>query len=69
MAIISINLGFINILPIPGLDGGHALISIIEGVTRNKLPAKIKIGIQQAGMLLLLGFIIFVIYNDITRIL
>ena len=69
MAIISINLGFINILPIPGLDGGHALISIIEGISRKKLPAKIKVGIQQAGMLLLLGFIIFVIYNDITRIL
>ena len=42
---------------------------MVEGISRNKLPSKIKVGIQQAGMLLLLGFIIFVIYNDITRIL
>ena len=68
MAIISINLAFINILPIPGLDGGHALISIIEGVSRRKLPGKVKMGIQQVGMFLLLGFIIIVIYNDITRL-
>ncbi len=68
MAIISVNLAFLNILPIPGLDGGHALISIIEGISRRKLPAKVKLGVQQVGMFLLFGLIIFVIYNDLTRI-
>ena len=42
MAIISVNLGIINILPIPGLDGGHAFIAIIEGVIGKELPLKIK---------------------------
>ena len=69
MAIISVNLAFINILPIPGLDGGHALISIIEGIIRKKLPSKVKISIQSIGMLILFSFIILVIVNDISRLL
>ena len=69
MAIISINLAFINILPIPGLDGGHALISIIEGLAGKKLPSKIKVSIQSFGMLILFSLIILVIFNDIMRLL
>ena len=46
MAFISINLGFINILPIPGLDGGHVIIALIEGLIRRELPLKLKMGIQ-----------------------
>ena len=42
MAFISVNLGFINILPIPGLDGGHVLIALIEGMIRRDLPIKIN---------------------------
>ena len=42
----SFYLAFINILPIPGLDGGHALIAIIEGIIRRKLHPKIKMGFQ-----------------------
>ncbi|MFQ6610397.1 MAG: RIP metalloprotease, partial [Fidelibacterota bacterium] len=44
MAIISINLAFLNILPIPAMDGGHIVIAIIEGISRRKLPAKVKLG-------------------------
>ena len=69
MAIISVNLAFINILPIPGLDGGHALISIIEGILGRKLPTKIKVSIQSIGMIILFSLIIIVIFNDIMRLL
>lgn len=68
MAFISSNLGLINILPIPGLDGGHALISIVEGVIRRELPVKIKYGIQFIGIILILSLFIFTIFNDIRNI-
>ena len=67
-AIISINLAFINILPIPGLDGGHILLVTLEAITRREFPLKVRMIIQQAGMAFLLLLIIVVIYNDITRI-
>ena len=69
MAIISVNLGLINILPIPGLDGGHVLIALIEGGIRKDLPIKVKLGIQQVGMLLILILFFTIIINDIQRIL
>ena len=67
-AIISINLGFINILPIPGLDGGHILLVTLEAITRRQFPLKVRMVIQQAGMAMLLLLIIVVIYNDLSRI-
>ena len=69
IAIISVNLGLINILPIPGLDGGHVLIALIEGAIRRDLPIKIKLGIQQAGLLLILMLFIIIMVNDIQRLL
>jgi len=69
MAFISINLGFINILPIPGLDGGHVLIALIEGVIRRDLPLKVKMGIQQVGLLILLMLFITIMVNDIQRLI
>ena len=69
MAIISVNLGLINILPIPGLDGGHVLIALIEGTIRRDLPIKVKLGIQQAGLLLILILFITIMVNDIQRLL
>ena len=69
MAFISINLGFINILPIPGLDGGHVLIALIEGMIRRDLPLKLKLGIQQAGLLILLILFITIMVNDIQRLI
>jgi len=68
MAFISSNLGLINILPIPGLDGGHALISIIEGIIRRELPIKVKYGIQFIGIILILSLFIFTIFNDIRNL-
>lgn len=68
MALISCNLAFINILPIPGLDGGHILIIMIEGILRRKLSIKTRMVIQQVGMAFLLLLIVTVIVNDISRL-
>jgi len=68
MAIISVNLAFINILPIPGLDGGHFLIIVIEGIIRRPLPTNAKLIIQQVGMLFLLGLVLFITIQDIARL-
>ena len=68
MAIISVNLAFINILPIPGLDGGHFLIISIEGIIRRPLPLNVKLIIQQVGMLFLLGLVLFITIQDISRL-
>ena len=68
MAMISTILGFMNILPIPGLDGGHALITIIEGITSKKIPFNIKMIIKQISIFLLLGLTLLVLGNDIKNL-
>ncbi len=68
MALISVNLAFINILPIPGLDGGHIMIHLIEGIIRRPLTMKARITIQQIGMAFLLMLMVTVVFNDISRL-
>ncbi|MCK4980994.1 MAG: RIP metalloprotease RseP, partial [Candidatus Delongbacteria bacterium] len=68
LAFISINIGFLNILPIPILDGGHLLFLSVEAAIRRKIPTNIKFRILQAGMILLLLFTMIVLYNDIGRV-
>ena len=68
MALISVNLAFINILPIPGLDGGHIMIHLIEGILRRPLTMKARITIQQIGMAFLLMLMVTVVFNDISRL-
>jgi regulator of sigma E protease len=65
MALISINLGFINLLPIPMLDGGHLLFYIIEGVSRRPLPERAHDWAFRSGLAMLLGFMVFVTINDL----
>ncbi|MBR9978979.1 MAG: RIP metalloprotease RseP [Bacteroidetes bacterium] len=65
MALLSISLAIINIFPIPALDGGHLMFLIYEGLFRREVPNKIKIAMQQVGMVMLLALMLFVIYNDI----
>ena len=65
MALISINLGFINLLPIPLLDGGHLFFYLIEGVRRRPLPAQTQEWAFRSGLALLLGFMLFVTVNDL----
>ena len=68
MALLSVNLAFLNILPVPGLDGGHIFIHLIEAVLRRPLKIKTRIVIQQIGMALLLMLMVTVIMQDITRL-
>jgi regulator of sigma E protease len=67
LAIISINLGLINLFPIPVLDGGHVVISLIEATRRKRFSRRTRIIIQQIGYAIILLLIVFVTFNDITR--
>ena len=67
IAFISVNIGFLNILPIPVLDGGHLVLITLEAVARRPIPTKVKLGIQQFGMLGLLVLMAVVMFNDIGR--
>jgi regulator of sigma E protease len=66
MAVLSISLAILNILPIPALDGGHLMFLFYEAIFRREIPVKVKLGMQKAGFALLIGFMMFVIYNDIV---
>jgi len=67
LALLSMSLAILNILPFPALDGGHLVLLIYEKIFRREIPHNVKLGIQKAGFILLVLFMIFVIYNDITR--
>lgn len=67
-ALISINLGFLNLLPIPVLDGGHILFFAIETVTGKPLSERWQAITIRIGLALLLGLMLLAIYNDVTRI-
>jgi regulator of sigma E protease len=66
-AFLSINLGIINLLPIPMLDGGYIILLILEGITRRKLPAKALYYVQMVGMFILAAIFIFAMMQDISR--
>jgi regulator of sigma E protease len=66
MAIVSINLGFINLLPIPLLDGGHLLFYVIEGVRRKPLKPETQEWAFRTGLAALLALMIFVTFNDLA---
>ena len=68
MALISINLAFLNILPVPGLDGGHIFIILIETIIRRPLSIKSRMVIQQIGMVLLLGLMFTVMFLSLIHI-
>jgi regulator of sigma E protease len=70
MAMISLQLGIMNLLPIPVLDGGHIAILLVEGVIRRDLSLRMKERVTQVGFALLAALMIVVIYNDvITNVL
>lgn len=68
MAIISVNLGVLNLLPIPVLDGGHLLFLGIEAVRHKPLSEKVVLIAQKAGIAILASLMLFALYNDITRL-
>jgi regulator of sigma E protease len=69
MALLSINLAILNFLPIPVLDGGHLLFFLIEAIIRRPVSIKVREFAQQTGVVLLVMLMVFVFYNDITRLL
>ncbi|GAC1632741.1 MAG: RIP metalloprotease RseP [Candidatus Acidiferrum sp.] len=69
MAMISLNLGILNLLPIPILDGGHILLLSIEGVRRKDLSLSFKERFIQVGFVFLLLLFAFVMYNDVRHLL
>jgi regulator of sigma E protease len=68
MAMISLNLGLLNLMPIPVLDGGHIAILAMEGLSRRDFSMKVKEKMLLVGFVLLLMLMVTVIYNDLTRV-
>lgn len=66
MTVVSINLGFINLLPIPLLDGGHLLFYVVEGVRRKPLRPEVQEWAFRTGLAVLLALMIFVTFNDLA---
>jgi regulator of sigma E protease len=69
LGILSINLAILNILPIPVLDGGHLLFALIEAIRRKPLSEQSMAMFQWAGFILLISLMVFVIANDLTRMI
>lgn len=68
-SLISINLGVMNLLPIPALDGGRLLTTVVEMVTRKKMPAKIENMINGIGLIILLGLSIVIMIKDVFQLI
>lgn len=68
LALLSLSLAIINIMPFPVLDGGHLVIILIEAAIKREIPIKVKIAIQNVGFVLLLMLMAFIIYNDIISL-
>jgi regulator of sigma E protease len=68
MSMLSLNLGILNLLPIPVLDGGHIMIMALEGVARRDFSMKVKEKMLLAGFVVLMMLMVTVIYNDVARL-
>ena len=69
MALITVNLGIVNMLPFPALDGGRFVFLLIEAIIRRPLPRKLEYIVNGIGLALLILFIIFISINDITKLI
>lgn len=68
LALLSISLGALNLLPIPVLDGGHLLYYVIEALTGRAVPEKVQMFGYQIGMMLVMSIMVFALYNDVLRL-
>jgi regulator of sigma E protease len=68
MAMLSINLGILNLMPVPVLDGGHILIMLLEGIARRDFSMQVKEKMLLAGFVVLMMLMVTVIYNDLTKV-
>lgn len=66
--LLTANLGVMNLLPFPALDGGRLVFLLIEAITRRKVPSKVEAAVHFTGIMILLALMIFVMYNDVLRI-
>ena len=69
IAFLSINIGFVNLLPIPALDGGHLLVLCIEGIRRKPFDRQKEAMVHMIGMLVLLGLILLISLNDVWQMM
>jgi regulator of sigma E protease len=69
MALLSVNLGLINLFPFPPLDGGRIIFSLIEGIFKKKVNKNVEATINTIGFMLLMALIVFVTWNDIARLI
>lgn len=67
-ALISVNLGILNLLPIPVLDGGHILFCLVEIVFRRPITERVQEGAAKVGMAMLLALMVFATWNDLVRL-
>jgi regulator of sigma E protease len=67
MALLSVNLAVLNVLPIPVLDGGHLVFLVVEKIKGSPMSMKARLVAQQVGMVALLALIVVVTYNDVLR--
>lgn len=65
----SVNIGMFNLLPLPALDGGALMMQGVEAAYGRPLPEKVQFAVQRLGVLIILGLIVLVFYNDILRLL
>ena len=68
MALLSVNLGLINLFPVPLLDGGHVVIYLIEIATGREINENIKDGLFKLGFALLISLMVFATWNDVVRL-
>jgi regulator of sigma E protease len=68
IALISLQLALINLLPIPALDGGHLLFLGIESILRRPVSVRARVVVQQIGMALLLALMVFIVINDVQKL-
>ncbi|MCP5062934.1 MAG: RIP metalloprotease RseP, partial [Ignavibacteriae bacterium] len=68
LAMLSLSLAIINIMPFPVLDGGHFVIILIEGIIGKELPIKAKLAIQNVGFVILMALMVFIVYTDIASL-
>ncbi len=69
MALIGANLGVMNLLPLPALDGGRILFTLIEMVTGKKVPEKFEALVHGAGFILFMLFALFITWSDISKLI
>jgi regulator of sigma E protease len=69
MALLSINLGLINLFPIPLLDGGHVIIYLLEIISRRELNTKVKDGLFKVGLGLIVALMVFATWNDVRHLI